>query len=164
MTSAKYCLTRRGLLLAISLSSLATVLPVAAWTHEGHAHFSAGEPGDPNKPARIIKVDMGEEGKKMFFDPARIEVRQGEQIRFVLFNDGTEDHEFMLATIAENRKHGELMKRFPNMEHDDPNGKRLTPFVGGELFWKFTKRGEFEFACLISGHYEAGMHGTIIVK
>ena len=136
--------------------------------HEGHEHnaFSAGEPGDPKKPARTVRVlmlDYGDE-KDMKFEPASIAVRKGEQIRFVLENGGTESHEFMLATIAENRKHGELMKKFPDMEHDDPNAKRLTVGQQGELVWKFTKAGEFEFACLIPGHYEAGMHGKITVK
>jgi uncharacterized cupredoxin-like copper-binding protein len=56
------------------------------------------------------------------------------------------------------------MKKFPDMEHDDPNAKRLAVGERGELIWKFTKAGEFEFACLIPGHYEAGMHGKIIVK
>jgi uncharacterized cupredoxin-like copper-binding protein len=107
---------------------------------------------------------MFEDGKKMQFEPARIEVRKGEQIRFVLENSGDENHEFVLATIKENQKHGELMKKFPDMEHDDPNAKRVMTSGNGELLWKFSKRGEFEFACLIPGHYEAGMRGTVIVK
>ena len=78
-------------------------LPPRSTAHEGHGGFSAGEPGSPKKTARTIKVTM----KEMMFDPSLIEVRKGEQIRFVLENDGTEDHEFMLATPAENRKHGE---------------------------------------------------------
>jgi uncharacterized cupredoxin-like copper-binding protein len=56
------------------------------------------------------------------------------------------------------------MKKFPDMEHDDSNGKRLAISEHRELLWRFTKAGEFEFACLIPGHYEAGMHGKIIVK
>jgi uncharacterized cupredoxin-like copper-binding protein len=87
---------------------LASLMPAAA--HEEH-HFSAGEPGNPNKPARTVKVSMQEQGKKMFFEPARIVVRKGEQIRFVLFNDGSEKHEFVLATIKENLKHAEAMKK-----------------------------------------------------
>src|SRR5437764_1102241 len=85
--------------------------------HEGHSHtsFSAGEPGDPNKPARVVKVSMLEDGKKMLFEPAVVEVQRGEQIRFVITNDGTWDHEFMLATKADNRKHAAVMKKFPNM-------------------------------------------------
>ena len=56
--------------------------------HEGHEHFSAGEPGDPKKPARTVQVSMREDGKKMLYEPAVIEVRRGEQIRFVISNDG----------------------------------------------------------------------------
>jgi uncharacterized cupredoxin-like copper-binding protein len=105
----------------------------------GHAHmehrssFSAGELGDPNKPARIIKVAMQEEGRKMTFDPSSITVRKGEQIRFVLFNEGTESHEFVLATAAENSKHAELMKKFPHMAHNDPNAQRLDVFMKGSF-------------------------------
>ena len=98
------------------------------------------------------------------FDPALITVRKGEQIRFVLQNDGTDDHEFVLASAAENRKHAELMKKFPDMEHDDPNAKRLAVGEHGEILWKFTKTGTFEFACLIPGHREAGMLGKVVVK
>jgi uncharacterized cupredoxin-like copper-binding protein len=147
------------LLFATSFAST----PIQA--HEDHRTFSAGEPGDQQKPARVVKVNMIEEGRKMLFDPAVIKIRRGEQIRFVLENRGDENHEFMLATAAENRKHAELMKKFPDMEHDDPNGTRVRPYGdSGELLWKFTKRGEFEYACLMPGHYQAGMHGKIIVK
>ena len=139
-------------------------MPFSASAHEGHGMFSAGRPGDPKKPARVIKVKMFEGSGKMGFAPARIEVRKGERIRFVLQNDGEEDHEFMLATVAENRKHAEIMKKNPDMEHDDPNAKRLQPHGNSEIVWWFTKRGEFEFACLIPGHYEKGMFGKTIVK
>jgi uncharacterized cupredoxin-like copper-binding protein len=135
-----------------------------AVAHENHGNFSAGEPGDPKKPARIIKVVMREDGKKLAFEPARVTVRKGEQIRFVLENAGIDDHEFILATVKENRKHAELMKKFPDMEHDDPNAKRLAPAAHGEILWKFTKVGTFEFACLIPGHREAGMLGKVVVK
>jgi uncharacterized cupredoxin-like copper-binding protein len=148
--------------LIVAISAILT-MPLVAAAHE-REHFSAGEPGDPKQPARVVKVSMREDGKKMLFDPAHVVVRKGEQIRFVLSNDGTENHEFVLATVAENNKHAKLMKKYPHMEHDDPNTKRLTPFTDGEIVWKFTKRGTFQYACLIPGHREAGMHGTIDVK
>lgn len=153
---------KRSGLIAVALALYLGAAMFAA-AHEGE-HFSAGEPGDPKQPSRVIKVAMREDGKKMFFEPAHITVRKDEQIRFVLSNDGFESHEFVLATVAENRKHAELMKKYPHMEHDDPNAKRLTPFTDGEIVWKFTKRGTFQYACLIPGHREAGMHGTIDVK
>jgi uncharacterized cupredoxin-like copper-binding protein len=135
-----------------------------ARAHDVHDAFSAGKPGDPSKPSRTVKIVMGEDGKTMTFEPSRIEVHKGEQIRFVLFNDGSVNHEFVLATMEENRKHAALMKKFPNMEHDDPNAKRVSPLNQSEILWSFAKTGEFEFACLIPGHYEAGMHGIVIVK
>jgi uncharacterized cupredoxin-like copper-binding protein len=137
---------------------------IQASAHEGHEHFSAGEPGDPGKLSRTVKMTMLEEGKRMLFEPAIVEVRLGEQIRFVIYNEGTWNHEFVLATEPDNRKHAELMKKFPDMEHNDPNAIRLSPFSSGGIFWKFTKPGEFEYACLIPGHLEAGMHGKVIVK
>jgi uncharacterized cupredoxin-like copper-binding protein len=150
---------------AVAMSLAGSIL--AAKAHDT-GHFSAGQPGDPKKPSQVIKVVMREEaskdGTKMLFEPTQITIRKGEQIRFVLTNDGTESHEFVLATVAENRKHAEVMKKYPHMEHDDPNAKRLAPFTDGEIVWKFTKRGRFEYACLIPGHREAGMHGTIDVK
>jgi uncharacterized cupredoxin-like copper-binding protein len=159
-------LTAVGVLLTSTTAFLVTNVgaPISAVSHENHGHFSAGEPGDPKKPARTIKVVMREDGKRMAFEPARITVRQGEQIRFVLENAGIDDHEFVLATVKENRKHAELMKKFPDMEHDDPNAKRLAPAAHGEILWKFTKAGTFEFACLIPGHREAGMLGKVVVK
>jgi uncharacterized cupredoxin-like copper-binding protein len=144
------------------LTSSAAVISASA--HEDHGTYSAGEPGNPNKPARVIKVKMFEGSRKMGFEPTRIEVRRGEQVRFVLLNDGEEDHEFVLATVTENRKHAEVMKKHPDMEHDDPNAKRVLPHGSSELVWRFTKPGEFEFACLIPGHYEKGMFGKVTVK
>jgi uncharacterized cupredoxin-like copper-binding protein len=154
-----------------SIALVATVLlSAAAWAGagpSGHSHgetFSAGVPGDPKKPARIVQVTMGEMDGKMMFMPEKIQVKKGEQVKFVLRNNGELDHEFILATTAENLKHGEAMKKNPDMEHDDPNGKRLAPKKTDEIVWKFTKAGEFEYSCLIPGHREAGMVGTIVVK
>jgi len=152
----------------VLLVSLALWRPAAAGPGApGHTHdhgFSAGEPGDPKKPARVVQVAMREAGRKLSFEPNRVEVRKGEQIRFVIENDGIYDHEFVLATPKENARHAEVMKKFPEMEHDDPNAKRVSPYTIGEILWRFTKPGVFEFACLIPGHREAGMTGKVIVK
>jgi uncharacterized cupredoxin-like copper-binding protein len=139
---------------------------VAGPGEKGHTHdtFAAGEPGNPKKPARVVEVIMQEGDGKMLYLPDRIEVKRGEQIRFILKNEGELDHEFMLDTEARNQKHAEQMRKHPEMEHDDPNGKQLKSKTGGELLWRFTKRGTFEFACLHPGHYEAGMKGVVVVK
>ena len=51
-----------------------------ALAHENHDHFSAGQPGDPRKPSRTVKVSMLEEGKRMLFDPPAIEARLARRI------------------------------------------------------------------------------------
>lgn len=108
---------------------------------------------------------MSRQVPKMYYRPDTIEVRRGEQIRFVLKNaDNLKDHEFVLATAKENHDHAEAMKANPNMEHNEPNAKRLRSKQTGELLWRFTKEGEFEFSCNIPGHREAGMVGRVIVK
>ena len=161
---------RATLFFAVSVLSgalLTSVTAIAGPGEPGHSHgngFSAGEPGNPKKPSRRIEVTMREGDGKMLFSPDRIEIKRGEQVRFVLKNAGELDHEFVLATGEENLKHAEEMKKNPDMEHDDPNSKRVAPRKGSELVWRFTKRGSFEYGCLIPGHREAGMIGTVIVK
>ncbi|QPF90453.1 cupredoxin domain-containing protein [Bradyrhizobium commune] len=146
-----------GIVLALATLSIAPTLG-----HEGHDHrgFSAGEPGDPKKPARTIEIALSE----MSYEPSKIEVKRGEQIRFVLRNVGKEDHEFLLATPKENLAHAEVMKKHPHMEHDDPNGVRLAPNKTAEIVWKFTRAGTFEFSCLIPDHRDYGMVGHVTVK
>jgi len=126
--------------------------------------YSAGEPGDATTPARVVQVTMIEADGKMLFLPNRIEIKKDEQVKFMLRNNGELDHEFILGTTAENLKHAESMKKTPDMEHDDPNGKRVAPKKTDQIVWRFTQVGEFEYSCLIPGHREAGMIGTIIVK
>lgn len=100
---------------------------------------------------------------KMRFSPERIEVRQGETIRFVLKNTGRLMHEFVIGTKEELDAHAALMKKFPKMEHHQPYMAHVAPGKTGEVIWTFNQPGDFNFACLIAGHYESGMIGTIRV-
>ena len=130
-----------------------------------HADDTAyGKPGDPKKPARIVQIVFREDDGKMLFLPDNLKVRKGEQIRFQLRNNGEVDHEFVVGTVEENLKHMKEMEKNPDMEHDDPNAKRLKPKATGEILWQFTKAGTFDFSCLIPGHRQAGMFGTIVVE
>ncbi len=131
-----------GLALALSAGA-ALAGPGAAGHHDGEVAY--GKPGDPKKPARLVQIAMGEKDGKMHFIPNRIEIRRGEQIKFQLRNNGEVDHELVLATLAENLKHAIEMQKNPDMEHDDPNAKRLAPKKTGEIVWAFTTVGEFDF-------------------
>jgi len=153
---------KRSLLTAALFTVIALLLGQAG-AHDA-PHYAAGEPGNPKQKSRVVVVTMKEGDGKMMYFPDRLEVRKGEQVRFILQNLGELDHEFLLDTTEANLKHYEEMKKNPEMDHDDPNGKRLKPKGKNEILWRFTKTGEFEFACLIPGHREAGMLGKIIVK
>ncbi|RCS21515.1 copper resistance protein [Phyllobacterium salinisoli] len=154
-------------LLTLMVGAIVTGPALASPGHnsgEGHDDRAYGEPGNPKKPARIVQITMSDADGKMRFIPDRIDIKRGEQVKFVLRNSGEIDHEIVLGTLDDNLKHAEEMAKNPDMEHDDPNAKRLAPNTKGEIVWKFTKAGEFDFSCLIPGHREAGMTGTIVVK
>lgn len=122
--------------------------------------FSFGRQGDPKKITRTIAVDMLD---SMRFIPGEIRVRQGETIRFVLRNQGKLLHEMVIGTMEELKSHQEMMRQHPGMEHDEAYMTHVDPGKKGEMLWQFTKAGEFYFACLIPGHFEAGMVGKITV-
>lgn len=59
--------------------------------------------------------------------------------------------------------HAALMVKFPDMQHDEPHMAHVAPGKTSELIWTFNRPGTYDFACLIAGHYQAGMVGTIQV-
>lgn len=132
---------------------------------DGHAHShgdsdAIGEAGKAAKVTRTVNVDMTD---NMRFTPSSLDVKQGETVRFVVKNSGGVKHEFVLGTQAELKEHYELMKKFPEMEHSDPNQVTVAPGKTGEVIWQFTKAGKVDFACLQPGHYDAGMKGAVTV-
>ncbi|MGE4236862.1 cupredoxin domain-containing protein [Hydrogenophaga sp.] len=116
--------------------------------------------GHSNAVKRTVEIRMTD---NMRFTPDLIEVKQGETIRFVHVNNGKVMHEFVLGTKKELDEHAAAMKKFPGMEHDEPYMAHVGPGKKGEIVWNFNKVGEFDFACLLPGHYEAGMVGKIKV-
>lgn len=142
---------------------VALVAPLPAFPDAGHQHGKPapiGVPAAPDAKARTINIAMDD---TMRFTPASIKVRQGETIRFVVRNNGQLRHEMVLGRIADLKAHAELMKRFPNMVHDEPNMVTVEPGASAELRWKFSRAGTVDFACLVPGHYESGMRGELTV-
>ena len=149
---------------------LAGAAPAFAHGNEDHAKTAGpvrkeqtawGIAGDAKAAKRTIEVGMSDD---MRFTPARIDVRVGETVRFRIRNQGKLMHEFVIGTKAELDKHAELMIKFPTMEHDEPYMAHVAPGKTGEIVWTFNRAGSFDFACLIAGHYQAGMVGKITVE
>lgn len=128
--------------------------PISSDEHE------FGRQGDPKKAVRTISVDMTD---NMRFNPSEISLKAGETVRFVVANKGVMMHEMVIGTMDELKTHGEMMRKHPGMEHDEPYMAHVSPGRKEDLVWQFTKAGDFYFACLVPGHFEAGMVGKIKV-
>ena len=120
-----------------------------------------GREGDPSKAVRTIHINMAD---TMRFAPSDITVKRGETVKLVATNKGQVLHEMVLGTPEELKKHADLMKKFPEMEHEEAHMAHVKPGKSGEIVWQFNKPGIFQFACLIPGHFEAGMVGKVTVK
>ena len=145
--------------------------PVAASAHGDAEHAKTAGPakkeqkawgiaGDAKAAKRTIEVSMAD---NMRFTPEKIEVKQGETVKFVINNKGQILHEFVIGTKPELDEHAALMVKFPNMEHSEPYMAHVPAGKRGEIVWNFNKAGDFDFACLMAGHYQAGMVGKIKV-
>ncbi|WP_447916162.1 cupredoxin domain-containing protein [Delftia acidovorans] len=154
---------------------LATALlagPAVVFAHGSEAHDDApkaaavkeqkpwGIAGDASAARRTITLDMSD---NMRFTPERISVKRGETVRLRVANKGQVMHEIVLGTPASLDEHAQMMLKFPTMEHGEPYMAHVSPGKSGDLVWNFNREGSFDFACLIPGHYQAGMRGTITV-
>jgi uncharacterized cupredoxin-like copper-binding protein len=160
---------KRSLILGVAAGLFAATSPARAHSDTPHPKKAGpvkkeqkdwGIAGEARAAKRSIKVRMLD---SMRFEPSRIDVRQGETIRFSVSNTGKVLHEFVIGTQQENAAHAALMLKFPNMEHDEPYMAHVPPGQSGQIVWTFNRPGEFEFACLMAGHYQGGMVGRLVV-
>ena len=147
------------------LASLLCHSAFAGGTHgEGHRHdMEIGKPGTKHIN-RSVTVKMFETEYGMIFKPNFLKFEIGQTVKINLINKGELQHEFVMDTEDGILKHKIEMENMPDMDHNDPNSLRLNPNEKGEILWTFSNSGVFEFACLIPGHYEAGMHGKLLVN
>lgn len=161
---------RRCLLLTLAA---AAALPLAALAHgDGHTGASAaaqpvaqeqkawGIAGDRAAARRTVRIAMSD---RMRFTPDTVKVTLGETVRFVFRNEGKTLHEFVLGTRASLEEHAALMMKFPGMEHDDPWMAHVPPGKTAEIVWTFNRPGQFDFGCLVAGHFQSGMSGRVEV-
>ena len=164
-------LPRRRALRTLGLLAAPVLLPAPLLAH-GERHGGApqelvreqkpwGIAAAPAEATRTIQIRMDD---RMRFAPSHIDVREGETLRLRIANRGKLLHELVIGTREELQAHAELMKKHPGMEHDEPYMAHVNAGQRGEIVWTFNRPGDFEFACLIAGHFEAGMRGTIRVS
>lgn len=157
----------QNLLLALASTALLAAPPAFAngsstdGHHHDHGDSSLGEPGKTSQVTRTVQIEMRD---NMQFVPSKLPVKQGETLRIVVKNVGQLTHEIVLGNEKDLKAHAELMKKFPEMEHAEPNMLTLAAGKTGELVWKFSRAGVVNFACLQAGHFDAGMKGQLQVS
>jgi uncharacterized cupredoxin-like copper-binding protein len=167
LAGARAVLGLCGALLAAGLFAMSA--PVLAHGEKPHSGTKSRAPAEQTawgiaaEPAAVTRTILIGMNDRMRFVPDRFEVREGETVRLRVRNSGRLMHELVLGTRSELDAHSALMARFPGMEHDEPHMAHVAPGRSGEILWTFNRPGDFEFACLIAGHYQAGMRGTIRV-
>ena len=119
-----------------------------------------GIAGEAKGAKRTITLRMTDD---MRFTPSHFTVKQGETVRLRVENKGQVMHEVVLGTQDTLDQHAAMMRQYPDMEHAEPHMAHVAPRAKEDLVWHFNRPGRFDFACLIPGHYEAGMRGTFTV-
>lgn len=150
------------------LTSATTVFAHENTGHQGHGGHAAAAPqqqdwgiaGQKAKATRTITVRMTDD---MRFTPSHFEVKRGETVRLRVENQGQVLHEVVLGTPASLDEHAAMMRQHPEMEHGEAHMSHVKPGSKDELVWHFNRAGSFDFACLVAGHFEAGMRGTFTV-
>jgi uncharacterized cupredoxin-like copper-binding protein len=132
----------------------------------GHGKkLAVGEPGQISAVSKTVEVRMMEtDDGRMIFTPNNFQFDAGQTVRFAIRNDGAIDHEFVLDDERNILEHKAIMEDNPDLAHDDPNAVRLQPGQTGEIVWSFSNEGVFKVACLLPGHYDAGMYGDVVVS
>ncbi|MGX6571237.1 cupredoxin domain-containing protein [Cupriavidus necator] len=156
--------TIKQLLLVLGMSPMLALAAGSMDSHASHgaaATSAAGQPGNPAKVSRTIDVAMAD---TMRFTPASIAVKRGETVRFVVRNVGKVEHEMVIGNASELKQHAQMMRSTTPAKHGGANQITLAPGQKGALVWQFDGPGTVDFACLVPGHFEAGMVGKVAVK
>jgi uncharacterized cupredoxin-like copper-binding protein len=153
---------------ALVAAACASALPALAHSDKPHKATPLrkeqkewGIAAEPKAAQRTVVISMTD---AMRFTPDAIEVKLNQTVRFDIRNNGRMLHEMVIGTAKELEDHAALMLKFPDMEHDEPYMAHVPAGKRAQIVWTFNRAGEFEFACLVAGHYQAGMKGRIHVR
>lgn len=132
--------------------------------HHDHGQHKSqvGKPAAVNEADKTIQVIMLDSMQYEF--DQELHIHRNEVVRFIVTNKGKITHEFSIGNSEEQRKHAEMMRKMPDMKHEDGNTLSLNPGESGEIIWRFQGDTAIVFACNIPGHFEAGMFTTVTVK
>lgn len=152
------------------------------WAQSDHAHgvvsadqndsHAEGKTPTALAVSRSISVDMQD---TMRFSPDQISVDAGETIKFVVHNSGKLPHEMVLGSEESLKNHAAEMKQASAQKsgHTDSHDHsaasdflalHVQPGDTREWVIRFEKTQKLQMACLVPGHFEAGMKGQLTVQ
>jgi uncharacterized cupredoxin-like copper-binding protein len=159
-----------------SWAAYETLVRNPEWAASGHAHGAEDAHVTPaNAPMqsalvvdRTLQVDMND---TMRFTPDLLQVAAGETLKLVVHNSGKLPHEMVLGSEAALKAHAIEMKQSAGHAdgHAHASGNELLalsvkPGETKEWVIRFDQTQTLQMACLIPGHFEAGMKGQVIVQ
>lgn len=144
-----------------SIMMFGVVSVAAGLNHEqnGATRADIGKPGDSVNVTRTIEIRAIDNR----FLPSRINVMQGETVKFIIKNEGMRRHEMVIDTLENLKEHAKMTRSNPGLVREDPNYINLLPGEQKELIWHFTESGSVDFACGYPGHFRK-MRGKINVE
>jgi uncharacterized cupredoxin-like copper-binding protein len=98
----------------------------------------------------------------MRFVPEPLAVKAGEEVTFVVRNEGVIVHEFFVGTEEEQVEHAAEMAE-GGMSHGHDNALSLGAGESGSLTMVFAEAASLLIGCHEPGHYDAGMKATLTV-
>lgn len=171
-------------IISVSFSAIVALTSSSSFAGAGHSgdhgnKTSIGEAGKASEVDQVIEIEMYDN----YYEPEKLNIKEGQTVRFVVKNLGEFVHEFNIGTAKMHAAHQEEMEMMMehgmlepdkinhdmmkmdmgngSMEHNDPNSILLEPGKDGEIIWRFSEDANLEFACNVPGHYDSGMMGTI---
>jgi uncharacterized cupredoxin-like copper-binding protein len=164
-----------GLGILVSVSSWAAYQALEKhpeWAAGGHAHGEEDTAPTALTVSRSINIEMND---TMRFSPDQLTVDAGETIRWVVRNNGKLPHEMVLGSEDALKVHAAEMKQASaqNSGHTDSHDHNATSNIlalgvqpGETKEWviRFDKAQNLQMACLIPGHFDAGMKGQLTVQ
>ena len=101
------------------------------------------------------------------FDPSTLTVKAGETVQFQVTNTGKLEHEFVLGDQLMQDQHEQEMRGKGGMSGMQIGGTNAIDVAPGQLktltFTFPATPGIYLYGCHVTGHYAAGMHGTVTI-
>jgi uncharacterized cupredoxin-like copper-binding protein len=115
---------------------------------------------DAREPSRTIDVTM----RDIHYDPASVEVKAGETVKFVFHNEGDIVHDAFIGDEAAQAAHEKEMRNSDGGHHGDgDDALTVDPGKTGSLTYTFDKPATLVIGCHQAGHYTAGMKIAVTV-